>query len=135
MLACLKFWLAGLACFLGDIQATARRLGKKELAKKAIVRTRVHIGTPHDLEGYALAVDIKVDGVSKELWKPAHEVCFDSWWIAAFTKTFLQLCAYRRAFARGAEVKISLAEGTGTQASAKINPPREVEGISTSIAK
>jgi hypothetical protein len=48
------------------------------LAKKATVRTSVHIGTPNDLEGYGLAVDVKVGGVDKELWKDGHKVCLDS---------------------------------------------------------
>ena len=44
------------------------------------VHTTVHIGPPKDMEGYGLAVDIKVEGeiVDKEVLKVGHEVCLDS---------------------------------------------------------
>lgn len=78
MLACLMCTLSGLACFLGAIQAMAKRLGKEEMGKKAVVHTSVHIGTPDNLPGFGLAVDIKVEGVDEELLKAGHEVCLDS---------------------------------------------------------
>lgn len=81
----------------------------KDIAKKAIVRTTVHIGTPSGLEGYGLAVDIKVEGVDKNLINAGHEVCLDSLWIVTFTKTLPKSCIYSRALAHGAEVKVSLA--------------------------
>ena len=52
----------------------ARKLGKEEMAKGAVVRASVHIGTPNDLPGFELAVDLKVDGVDQELLDAAHEV-------------------------------------------------------------
>lgn len=70
----LKAWLAGLACFLGAIQALAKRMGKEEMGKKAVVHTSVHIGEPENMQGFALAVDIKVEGVDEELLKAGHEV-------------------------------------------------------------
>ena len=75
-------------------------------AKKAVVRTSVHIETPDDMEGLGFAVDVKVEGVDV---KAGHEICLDSRRIAAFTKTFLQFCTYSRALVHGAEVKVSLA--------------------------
>lgn len=120
MLACLKFWLAGLASFLDAIQAAAKPLGKKEIARRAIVRTSVHIGTPDDMEGYGIRVDVKVQGVDRGIMKTAYEVCLNSWWIAAFTKTFLQLCAYSRALAHGVEVKVSLADSVCSKCSSQI---------------
>ena len=82
MLACVKFLTCALvlASFLGAIQAAARPLGKEELdkAKKVKVHAKVHIGPPEDLEGYAIAVDIKVEGAAKGLLKVAHKVCLDS---------------------------------------------------------
>jgi organic hydroperoxide reductase OsmC/OhrA len=80
------------ACFLGAIQAMARRLGKEEMGKKAIVHTSVHIGTPENIEGFGLAVDIKVEGVDEQLLKAAHE-----------------FCPYSRALSQGAVVNVSTA--------------------------
>jgi hypothetical protein len=54
----------------------AKRFGKEEMGKKAIVHTSVHIGTPENIEGFGLAVDIKVEGVDEQVLKAAHEVCF-----------------------------------------------------------
>ena len=54
----------------------AKRMGKEEMGKKAVVHTSVHIGTPEDKEGFGLAVDIKVEGVDEELLNAGHEVCF-----------------------------------------------------------
>ena len=64
----------GKACLLGAIQAVAKNLGKAEMAKRATVRTSVHIGSPTDLPGFGLAVDIKVDGVDRELLEAGHKV-------------------------------------------------------------
>ena len=54
----------------------AKRQGKEDMGKKAVVHANVHIGTPENLEGFGLAVDIKVEGVDEELLKAGHEVCF-----------------------------------------------------------
>ena len=56
----------------------AKRMGKEEMGKKAVVHTSVHIGTPENIEGFSLAVDIKVEGVDEELLQAGHEVCLDS---------------------------------------------------------
>ena len=56
----------------------AKRQGKEEMGKKAVVHTSVHIGTPDNIPGFGLAVDIKVEGVDEELLKAGHEVCLDS---------------------------------------------------------
>ena len=72
------FRLVGLACFFGAIQAVAKGLGKEEMGKKAVVHTTVHIGTPDNIEGFGLAVNIKAEGVDDELLNAAHEVCLDS---------------------------------------------------------
>lgn len=55
----------------------ARQLpGKQEMGKNAVVHTSVHIGEPDNMEGFGLAVDIKVEGVDEELLKAGHEVCY-----------------------------------------------------------
>lgn len=56
----------------------AKRQGKEDMGKKAVVHANVHIGTPENLEGFGLAVDIKVEGVDEELLKAGHEVCLNS---------------------------------------------------------
>ena len=50
----------------------------KEMRKKRIVHTTVHIGTPDDMEGLGIAVDIKAEGlgVNNILLKAAHKVLF-----------------------------------------------------------
>ena len=53
----------------------AQRLGKEEMGKKAVVHTCVHIGEPNHLQGFGLAVDIKVEGADEEVLKAGHEVC------------------------------------------------------------
>ena len=56
----------------------AKLQGKEKMGKKAVVHTSVHIGTPENLEGFGLAVDVKVEGVDEELLNAAHEVLSDS---------------------------------------------------------
>ena len=53
----------------------------KEMRKKRVVHTTVHIGKPDDMEGLGIAVDIKAEGVGVDngLLKAAHQVCLDSW--------------------------------------------------------
>jgi len=80
------------SCLLGAIQLIARQQGKKEMGEKAVVHTSVSIGTPTDLPGFGLAVDIKVEGVDDELLKTAHE-----------------FCPYTRALTRGVVVNVSKA--------------------------
>ena len=46
------------------------------MATRVVVHASVHIGTPDDMEGFGLAVNIKVEGVDEELLKASHEVCF-----------------------------------------------------------
>jgi hypothetical protein len=75
----LKFFeLLVLACFLEAIQAMAKRMGKEEMGEKAVVHSSVHIGTVNNMEGFGLAVDIKVEGIDEELLKAADKVCLDS---------------------------------------------------------
>jgi len=62
------------ACFLSAIHSMARKLGKEDMAKEAVVRASVHIGTPDEMPGFGLAVDLKVDGVDQELLDAAHAV-------------------------------------------------------------
>jgi hypothetical protein len=40
---------------------------------------RSHIGMVYNMEGFGLAVDIKVEGIDEELLKAGHKVCLDSW--------------------------------------------------------
>ncbi|KAG6877889.1 hypothetical protein C0993_002553 [Termitomyces sp. T159_Od127] len=47
------------------------RMGKD--ASKAVVHASVHLGEPKELEGFGLAVDIKVEGVDDDVLKAGHE--------------------------------------------------------------
>ncbi|KAF9050419.1 organic hydroperoxide resistance protein [Panaeolus papilionaceus] len=80
------------ACFLGALQAVAKKMGKEEMAKKAVVHTSVSIGEPNGQPGFGLSVDIKVEGIDEELLQAGH----------AF-------CPYSRALNQGVEVKVSTA--------------------------
>jgi hypothetical protein len=63
------------ACFLGALQAQARTLGKPDAVKNATVHAQVHIGAPEKLNGFGIAVDIKVEGVEDdEVIAAGHEV-------------------------------------------------------------
>ena len=62
------------ACFLSAMQLVAGKLGKSEMAMKAVVHTQVHVGEPKELEGFGLEVDIQVEGADEELIKAGHEV-------------------------------------------------------------
>ncbi|KAK2464335.1 hypothetical protein APHAL10511_003792 [Amanita phalloides] len=62
-------------CLLGAVQLMARQQGKNEMADRAVIYTSVSIGTPNELPGVALAVDIKVEGVDDEALKAGHEFC------------------------------------------------------------
>ncbi|KAF8716725.1 hypothetical protein AX14_012218 [Amanita brunnescens Koide BX004] len=79
-------------CLLGALQLVARQQGKKEMAERAVVHTSVSIGTPNELPGFGIAVDIKVEGVDDEVLRAGHE-----------------FCPYSRALTRGAVVNISKA--------------------------
>jgi len=79
-------------CLLGAIQAVAKSRGKSEMAKNAVVRASVHIGQAAELQGFGLAVDIKVEGVDEELVKLGHE-----------------FCPYSRAVTKGIVVNVSAA--------------------------
>ena len=51
------------------------------MAKKAVVHTSVSLGDAEGLEGFGIAVDIKVEGVDDELLQAGHAVsspCFFS---------------------------------------------------------
>ncbi|KAI0930072.1 hypothetical protein AcV5_006872 [Taiwanofungus camphoratus] len=63
------------ACFLSAMQLMAGKMGKSDVAKKAVVHTQVHVGEPKEMEGFGLEVDIKVEGVDDELIKAGHEAC------------------------------------------------------------
>ncbi|KIM45558.1 hypothetical protein M413DRAFT_442229 [Hebeloma cylindrosporum] len=79
------------ACFLGAIQALAKKMGKEEMGKRAVVHTTVHLGEPNEMKGFALGVDIQVEGIDQEVLDAAH----------AF-------CPYSRALTHGAVVNVSL---------------------------
>jgi len=80
------------SCLLGAIQLMAGRMGRKDGAKNAVVHASVHIGTPTDLPGFGIAVDIKVEGVDEELLQAGHD-----------------MCPYSRALKHGAVVNVSTA--------------------------
>ncbi|TFY78972.1 hypothetical protein EWM64_g5044 [Hericium alpestre] len=81
------------ACFLNAIQTVARSKGLDDIARDALVHAEVHIGPPNQVEGFAIEVDIKVQGVDdEELIKEGHK-----------------LCPYSRALNHGALVNVSKA--------------------------
>lgn len=65
----------GPGCLLGAIQAAGKSLGKSDMAKNAVVHASVSIGLSAEIQGFGLAVDIKVEGIDEELLKAGHEVC------------------------------------------------------------
>lgn len=66
-----------LACFLGALQFVAGKASKKEAAAKAKIHSSVVLGPAVEMDGFALKVDLKVEGIEDEsLIKAAHEVFF-----------------------------------------------------------
>lgn len=65
-----------LACFLSALQLVAGQKGQAESAKNAIIHSQVHIGKPKDKAGFALEVELKIEGIEDQaLLDAAHEVC------------------------------------------------------------
>ena len=63
------------ACFLGALQFVAGKAGKKDTAANAKIHSSVTLGHSAELDGFALKVDLKVEGIQDEaLIKAAHEV-------------------------------------------------------------
>ena len=57
----------------------AKCLGREEMGKKVVVHTTVHLGTPDNIEGFGLAVDIRAEGVNVEFLNAAlDDVCLYS---------------------------------------------------------
>lgn len=57
------------------LQLVASKAHKKAAAEHAKIHVKVHLGPPQDREGFAIGVDIKVEGVEdEELIRAAHEV-------------------------------------------------------------
>lgn len=53
----------------------AKKTGKEDLAKNAVIRASVHLGEPEKIGGFGIAVDITVEGVADDaLIQAAHEV-------------------------------------------------------------
>jgi hypothetical protein len=64
---------------LGALQYVAGHAGKKEAAAKAKIHSSVVLGSSVEMEGFALKVDLKVEGIEDEsLIKAAHEVVLSS---------------------------------------------------------
>ncbi|CCL98672.1 uncharacterized protein FIBRA_00674 [Fibroporia radiculosa] len=81
------------SCFLGAMQMMAGRVGKAEAVKNAVIHAQVHVGTPNEMEGFGLKVDIQVENVEdEEIIKAGHEAC-----------------PYSRALKYGAEVNVTKA--------------------------
>ncbi|EKM57297.1 uncharacterized protein PHACADRAFT_208399 [Phanerochaete carnosa HHB-10118-sp] len=78
------------ACFLSAIQMVSNKFGMTNEAKNAVVHTQVHLGKPEGADGYALEVEVQVEGVPQELIDAGHEAC-----------------PYSRALKHGAVVKVS----------------------------
>ena len=65
------------ACFLGALQFVSGKAGKKEAAANAKIHSSVTLGQSAELDGFALKVDLKVEGIEDDaLIKAAHEVVF-----------------------------------------------------------
>lgn len=100
------------ACFLGALQFVAAKAGKKEAAAKAKIHSSVVLGPAAEMDGFALKVDLKVEGIEDEaLIKAAHEVVFS--WLSllypSLTCPPVQFCPYSRALKHGIEVNVSKA--------------------------
>ncbi|KAF7971622.1 hypothetical protein HWV62_20730 [Athelia sp. TMB] len=81
------------ACFLGALHMMAKKTGKTDLAKNAVIHAKVHLGEPEKIGGFGIAVDISVEGVEDDaLIQAAHENC-----------------PYSRALTQGAVVNVSKA--------------------------
>ena len=53
----------------------AGQTGKTDKARNAVVHTQVHLGQPEGMEGFALQVDIQVEGIDDmELIQAGHKV-------------------------------------------------------------
>ncbi|KAH9839241.1 OsmC-like protein [Rhodofomes roseus] len=86
------FGMGYATCFLGSLQLMAARAGKKELAEKAKVHTKVFLGHPEnpDLEGLGLRVEVGVEGIDDDdIIAAAHD-----------------FCVYSRALTQGCEVNV-----------------------------
>lgn len=59
---------------MGAIQLMGRQIGKTEMAKNAVVRANVTIGEAKETSGFAIKVDIKVEGIDEELLQAGHGV-------------------------------------------------------------
>lgn len=82
------------ACFLGALQFVAGNAGKKEAAAKAKIHSSVVLGPAVEMEGFALKVDLKVEGIEDEsLIKAAHEVSPTLWYLFTAFLTDLDLCS------------------------------------------
>ncbi|KAI0335140.1 OsmC-like protein [Cubamyces sp. BRFM 1775] len=82
------------ACFLSALQMVAGQTGKTDKARNAVVHTQVHLGQPEGMEGFALQVDIQVEGIDDmELIQAGHKAC-----------------PYSRALAHGAVVNVTKAQ-------------------------
>jgi len=79
------------SCFLGALQFVAGKVGKREAAANAKIHSSVVLGPAAEMDGFALKVDLKVEGIEDEaLIKAAHE-----------------FCPYSRALKHGIEVNVS----------------------------
>lgn len=97
------------ACLLSAIQMVSNQFGKTSEAKNAVVHTQVHLGKPNGADGYALEVEIQVEGVDQELIDAGHEVS-DLRRVKNDLTTVpshFQACPYSRALSHGAVVKVS----------------------------
>lgn len=53
----------------------AKKAGKEDLTKNAVIHAHVHLGEPKKIGGFGIAVDISVEGVEDDaLIQAAHEV-------------------------------------------------------------
>ena len=87
------------ACFLGALQFVAGNAGKRDLAAKAKIHSSVVLGQSAEMEGFALKVDIKVEGIEDEsLIKAAHEVVHlrRPHWFSLLTCAFDCICSSAR---------------------------------------
>jgi len=79
------------ACFLGALQAVARKSGNKDAASHAKIHASVALGPAAEMEGFGLKVDLKVEGVDD----------------AALIQAAHDFCPYSRAVKHGIEVNVT----------------------------
>ncbi|KAJ7600344.1 OsmC-like protein [Mycena floridula] len=63
------------SCLLLSIEMMAKKMGRKDPIKNAVVTAKVHLGKTVEMPGLGFELDVEVEGVDEELLKAGREVC------------------------------------------------------------